>query len=145
MELPPDRVSTDVRVHDDNSTAVFLYSEPLIVLFSGLFTYILSQLSPDTTPCSAPRLSLINCIQMVSTLPSLAPRMMLLSRRSSYYHCRNCPPQLNFLGHPHLILSSFVSNFCLRFLTGLARSVPYIDCQLGICEYIVSSRRSLYG
>ncbi|KAI0327831.1 hypothetical protein GY45DRAFT_1327149, partial [Cubamyces sp. BRFM 1775] len=28
MELPPDRVSTDVRVHDDNSTAVFLYSEP---------------------------------------------------------------------------------------------------------------------
>lgn len=27
----------------------------------------------------------------------------VLSRRSSYYYCRNGPPQLNYLGQPHLI------------------------------------------
>ena len=37
----------------------------------------------------------------------------VLSRRSSYYRCRKCPPQLNYLGHPFWYVSPKRKNYVL--------------------------------
>lgn len=119
MELPPDIFPTRGGLVDENSTAVFiLLSDP-----SFRFPFHLSCIPYANFSSSGPRMiPLTSCPFLIHgdmdkreccLIPICSSQlailyMMFFTRRSTYYCCRNRPPQLETSGTSLITSSPFV-------------------------------------